>query len=233
MNTTIRKAPPVMTLMKSSVFALATACLWPVSALAGPAMLGQLTLAQDLFAYGVQQQDPILVLGAAKIAAAIPLTDTDRPVQTRPGAGAGAADDSADPDQPLPAMVTAPEMFQTAYELAEGDAALQGMIEDASVETSRGQMGGATRTLNRLQSGYVDMVRVAYEGGKLAELAILGADGANLDLRVTDEKGNTICQEQGASDKLYCAWTPATDGVFFAEVENVSPKRNSYYVLTN
>lgn len=215
--------------MKAFPIALFACALAASPVVAGPGSLQQLTLAQDLFAYGLEAQDPLLVLGAAKIAGAVHVKDVERPVDTRPGATPGT--DTGEDD--TPAMVSAAEMFAVARDLASGDEALTMMIEDAEAEGARGQVGGATRTLNRLQSGYVDMVRVEYEGGTLAELAILGADGANLDLKVTDDKGNTICAEQGASDKLYCAWTPAQNGTFFAEIENVSPKRNSYYVLTN
>ena len=215
--------------MKISALALAAALLIPTATLAGSGPLKTLALGQDLFAYGQAQQDPVMVLSAAKITGSVFIEDVQRPTQTSPGAAPG-TDDSAPAD---PTVVTAAQMYQIAYDLAEGDDALQARIEDASVEGSRGRIGGASRTLNRLQAGYIDMVRLEFEGGILAELAILGNDGSNLDLKVLDEKGNTICREQGASDKLYCAWTPTQNGVFFAEVENVSSKRNSYYVLTN
>lgn len=215
--------------MKITAVALTTALLIPTTTLAETGPLRTLALGQDLFAYGLAQEDPVMVLSAAKITGSVFIEDVARNTQTRPGATPG-SDDSTPAD---PAVTTAAQMYQIAYDLAEGDDYLQGLIEDASVEGSRGRVGGATRTLNRLQAGYVDMVRLEFEGGILAELAILGNDGSNLDLKVIDEKGKTICQEQGASDKLYCAWTPTQDGVFFAEVENVSSKRKSYYVLTN
>ncbi|MDF1803364.1 hypothetical protein [Thalassovita sp.] len=215
--------------MKSLAFALALSLVTSVSAQAQTSTVQRLTMALDLFDYGLAQADPVLVLSAAKITAAVYVKDVTRQVETRPGATP--AQDSADPSDPQ--IVSAKDMFSIAYELAEGDPYLQGMIEDAASEGSRGQVGGASRTLNRLQAGYVDMVRIEFEGGTLAELAILGDDGANLDLRIVDAKGKTICAEQGNSDKLYCAWTPAEDGVFFAEIENVSGSRNSYYVLTN
>jgi hypothetical protein len=214
--------------MKSVALAVATTLLTSTGALAETSALKQLSLAQDVFAYGLEMQDPLAVLTAAKMTAAIHLTDVERDTETRPGkTTTNTTDEAEDP------IVEAAEMFAIATEFAGGDDYLIGLIEDAEAEGSRGRLGGASRTLNRLQSGYVDMVKLEFEGGKLAELAILGADGANLDLKVTDERGNTICKEQGVSDKLYCAWTPETNGVYFAEVENVSSRRNSYYVLTN
>jgi hypothetical protein len=214
--------------MKSVAFALATTLLTSTAVWAENSAIKQLTLAQDVFAYGLDMQDPFAVMTAAKMTAAIHMTDIPRETQTRPGEQASDAAEDADD-----LIVEAAEMYAIAIEFAGGDDHLIGLIEDAQAEGSRGRLGGASRTLNRLQSGYVDMVKLEFEGGKLAELAILGADGANLDLRVSDALGNTICKEQGISDKLYCAWTPESNGVFFAEVENVSARRNSYYVLTN
>ncbi|WP_319824614.1 hypothetical protein [Thalassovita sp.] len=215
--------------MKPLAFALVATLLTSAPALAGPATLKQLSLAQDLFAYGLETQDPVIVLGAAKIAASVHVTDVDRPVETRAGDTPG--NDTGEGE--LPQVISAKDMFAVALDLAAGDETLVMLIEDAEAEGSRGRVGGASRTLNRLQSGYVDMVKVQFKGGELAELAILGTEGASLDLKVSDDKGHTICAEQGASDKLYCAWTPATDGAFFAEIENTGAKRNSYYVLTN
>lgn len=214
--------------MKLFSLALTAAIVAAPAAMAGSSALKQLTLAQDVFAYGLEMQDPLAVLTAAKMTAAIHVTDVARDTQTRPGDNASeGSDDAGD------LIVEAAEMYAIAAEFAGGDDYLIGLIEDAEAEGSRGRLGGASRSLNRLQSGYVDMVKLEFEGGKLAELAILGADGANLDLKVTDAMGNTICNEQGVSDKLYCAWTPEANGVYFAEVENVSSRRNSYYVLTN
>ncbi len=215
--------------MRTLAFALAATLMTSAPALAGAGVLEKLALAQDLFAHGLDMQDPVIVLGAAKIAASVHVTDVDRPVETRAGDTPG--NDPAEPQAPQ--VVSAQDMFAVALDLAAGDDTLVMLIEDAQAEGSRGQVGGATRTLNRLQSGYVDMVKVQFKGGELAELAILGTDGASLDLKVSDDRGNTICAEQGASDKLYCAWTPASDGAFFAEIENTGAKRNSYYVLTN
>lgn len=215
--------------MKPVAFALAALLTLPAPVWAAPSGVKQLALAQDLFAYGVDMRDPLAVLTAAKITAAIPVTELDRPVETRPGASAANQDGTEDGGLPP----SAPEMFAVARDFAGGDDYLLSLIEDAEVEGHRGAVDGASRTLNRLQAGYIDMVKVEFKGGELAELAILGAEGANLDLKITDAQGKTICIERGNSDKLYCAWTPASDGIFYAEVENLSSQRNSYYLLTN
>lgn len=214
--------------MKQIAIALAATFLTSAPAWSDTSALKQLTLAQDVLAYGLEMQDPFAVLTAAKMTAAIHVSEVERDTQTRPGQRPA---DSGEEEADL--IMDAAQMYAIAKEFAGGDDYLIGLIEDAEAEGSRGRLGGASRTLNRLQAGYVDMVKLEFEGGELAELAILGADGANLDLKVTDQNGNTICKEQGASDKLYCAWTPEQNGVYFAEVENVSSRRNSYYVLTN
>lgn len=214
--------------MKPIAIALSVALSCPTAGWAMPSSIKQLMLAQDLFSYGVEMRDPVAVLTAAKITAAIPVTDAPLPVDTRPGKAAAGKSET---DENLPP--SAADMFVMAAELASGDDYLLGLIEDAKTEGHRGAVDGASRTLNRLQAGYVDMVKVAFKGGELAELAILGAEESKLNLKITDVEGNTICVEHGQSDELYCAWTPISDGEFYAEIENLSTQRSSYYLLTN
>lgn len=214
--------------MKPIAFILSAILLRSTPGWAAPSGIKQLILAQDLFSYGVEMGDPLAVLTAAKITAAIPVTDTTLSVDTRPGKAATIPPKT---EENLPPSTA--DMFAIATELASGDNYLLGLIADAKAEGHRGAVDGASRTLNRLQAGYVDMVKIAFKGGELAELAILGSEKSNLDLKITDTKGNIICAEHDLSDKLYCAWTPESDGDFYAEIENLSDQRNSYYLLTN
>ncbi|MBL9048704.1 MAG: hypothetical protein JNK19_01145 [Tabrizicola sp.] len=131
------------------------------------------------------------------------------------------------------APVTADAMFAKAKELAADDEALQGLIEDAMTETSRGRIGGAVEWLSRLPSGQTDVWEIPFYGNSYAEVAIVGDGDTNLDVAVTDENGNVICYDVSWSDKLYCDWTPAWDGYFYVTVQNMGGSRNSYYLMTN
>lgn len=191
--------------------------------------VAQLAMAQDLYAYGVAKQDALSVLAAARITQSITPEDVERDVETKPTEGMEVSEEGEGVDSP----VTAEMMFDTAMELAGGDPAITGLIEDAKAEGARGRVGGASRTLSRLKAGHTDIFRTAFYGGQLAEIAILGDGDADLDLLVTDENGNTICLDRSYSDQLYCAFTPVWTGDFVIVVKNMGRIRNSYYILTN
>lgn len=191
--------------------------------------VAQMAMAQDLYRYGLATSDALSVLAAARIAQSIDARDVAREVETRPTEGADQAETGEGVD--APADVAA--MLDKAMELAGGDPALTGLVEDARAEGSRGRVGGASRTLSRLHAGNTDLFSVGFHGGRLAEIAILGDGDADLDLLVTDENGNTICLDRSYSDRLYCSFTPAWTGNFYVAVKNMGRMRNSYYILTN
>jgi hypothetical protein len=227
---------------------------------AAPGGAATMGLAQELYAVGVAQGDALAVLAAAKMAASVSVEEktpaalelpedvlagatkggwVDRPpVRAMSGdatvslatAGAPPADDA---EGAADAPVTADAMFAKAKELAAGDDALLGVIDDAMAETGRGRIGGAVSWLSRLPSGMTDVWEIPFYGNSYAEIAVVGVGDANLDVMVTDENGNVFCYDVSWSDSLYCDFTPAWDGYFYVTVENVGGVRNSYYLMTN
>ena len=190
--------------------------------------VAQLAMAQELYAYGVENKDSMAALTAAKITSSIEAKDVERDMETKMVEGA-MAEQGTGKDMPADADM----MYASAKEYAGGNKALLGLIDDAMSEGARGRVGGATRTLSRLRAGHVDTYRVQYFGGRQAELAIIGDGDANLDLLITDEHGNNICWDTSWTDQIYCSWWPRWDGWFNVTVENVGHIRNSYHILTN
>jgi hypothetical protein len=192
-------------------------------------MVGDLTTAQNLYAWGVAHDSAVAVAAAAEIMASIDVKDVDRKVEVAPIEGA----DTSEGGDGVDAPVDLATMLAKAKDLAAGDDQMLAMIADIEAGSSRGRIGGASRTLSRLSAGYYDTWTIPYYGGQLAELGIAGDGDADLDLLVTDENGNTICYDTSYSDRLYCSWTPAWDGYFTVIVKNMGRVRNSYYLLTN
>lgn len=192
--------------------------------------VGQLAMAQDLFAYGAASGNALAVVTAAQISMSVEVKDVEREVETKATEG---AEEIAETGEGADAPVSPEAMLAKAKQMAAGDPTLTGLVEDIEAEGARGRMGGASRTLSRLRAGKTDVFRVPFKGGRLAELAIVGDGDADLDLLVTDDNGNTICRDVSYSDKLYCSWTPAWDGYFLVGVVNQGRIRNSYYILTN
>ena len=191
--------------------------------------VAQLTMAQQLYAYGVEADDPLAMLTAARITGAISTEDVAREAKTEKIADLDITEEGEGVDAPVDAAM----MLAAAKDAAGEDPAFLALIEDAEAEGSRGRIGGPSKTLSRLRAGHTDVFEVPFYGGRLAELAILGDGDADLDLVVTDENGNTICLDRSFSDKLYCSFTPRWDGYFYVGVKNMGRIRNSYYILTN
>lgn len=192
--------------------------------------VAHLSMAQELFEYGVANKDALAVLAAARIVQSVATEDVERDKETKPTEG---MEDVAEEGEGKDKPAGLDDMFAAAKEFAGGDPSIEGLIEDAMAEGSRGRVGGATRTLSRLRAGNTDVFKAAFYGGQLAEIAILGDGDANLDLLVTDENGNTICLDRSYSDRIYCSFTPAWTGNFAIYVKNQGRVRNSYYILTN
>ncbi len=189
-----------------------------------------LAMAQDLYAWGIANDDALSVLAAARIMASIDVSDADRTPTTAPIEGAETAEAAAEGADAPP---DAAAMFAAARALAGDDAELLAMIDDAEAEGSRGRVGGPSRTLSRLRAGYYDIWEIAFYGGRPAEIWIAGDGDANLDVVVTDENGNIICFDVSPSDNILCSFQPIWTGNFYVRVDNMGRVRNSYYLVTN
>ncbi|MCR8724203.1 hypothetical protein [Frigidibacter sp. ROC022] len=196
---------------------------------AAEGVVADFSVAQKLYQWGVAHDSAVAVAAAAEMLKSIDVKDVDREVVQAAIEGADTAEEGEGADAP----VSLEDMLAKAKELAGDDAEMLGMIDDIEMASSKGRIGGASRTLSRLPAGYNDTYRVPFYGNSLAELAIVGDGDADLDLLVTDENGNTICYDTSYSDQLYCAWTPRWDGYFIITVKNMGRVRNSYYLLTN
>lgn len=191
-----------------------------------PGAVAQLALAQQLYAIGLANKDALTVLAAARLAGSIDARDVEQKKETRP------SDRAAGPEG-VDAPADAVAMLTAARDLAGSDDTLLGLIEDAEAEGARGAIGGAAKSLSRLDGGAVDVWDIAFYGNSLAELAVLGDGDSDLDLQVTDENGNEVCRDDSPTDKIYCDWVPAWNGQFKITVENTGTERNSYYLMTN
>lgn len=185
----------------------------------GVAMLAQ---AMDLYGLGQGQKDALTVLAAARLVGAVSLRMVTQKKTPEIATVAGAA---------LP--VQAGAMFAEARKLAGEDETLVGLIEGAEAEVAFGPLGVARVSPSTLASRGVDLWEIPLFGASYAELAVLGDGRSNLDVTVTDQNGNTVCLDVGATDRVFCDFTPAWNGYFTVRVENVGDGDNSYHLLMN
>ena len=194
-----------------------------------PGVVADFSVAQMLYQWGVANDSVVAVAAAAEMLKSVDVKDVEREVKQAATEGA----DTAETGEGVDAPVDLATMLAKAKELASGDEEMLAMIDDIEAESSKGRIGGASRTLSRLPAGYNDTYQIPYYGNSFAELAVVGDGDSDLDLLVTDENGNRICYDVSGSDQLYCSWTPRWDGYFIVTVANVGRVRNSYYLLTN
>ena len=222
---------PSLLLVLGAVLLVVTAATSPAGAQEGPNRLDngdwtspgpimRLNLAHDVFAIGQRRGDPILVIAAARLAAAVPVG---------PPEDAGEATDAADPPD-------LEDMLSAGRALADGEPVLIAMLDDVEATRTRGRLRGAASVMGSVaagQSQVYDGDDTVFEGGADAEIAIQGNGDSDLDLIVTDELGNEICTSAGPADREYCRWRPRWTGPFRIEVRNLGPLPSRFLLTTN
>lgn len=185
--------------------------------------VARLVLSHHLYALGRANKDPLTVLNAARLAASVTLSDTQR-----------AHDTSGDPVQIGVSNTADPaEMFGVATTLAAENEPLLDLIDASRRELNFTPLATAISTVSTLAAGQTDAWPQPFYGASLAEIAILGDENSNLDLKVMDENGNLVCLDIGPSDTAYCSFYPAQNGSFLINVGNTGTGANSYLLLTN
>jgi hypothetical protein len=185
--------------------------------------VARLVLAHHLYALGRATKDPLTVLNAARLAASVTSTDSMRAKET-----------AGDPSATAPSNpITPTQMFDTAATLAAENETLLDLIDTSRREANFAPLTSIVRTASTLPASQTETWSVPFFGASLAELAIIGDDSGNLDLIVTDEFDNQICQDIGPADTAYCSFYPAQNGTFKIIVQNTSSTANTYLFLTN
>jgi hypothetical protein len=184
----------------------------------------ELTLAQQLAIYGVENQDAMSLIVAAQIMDKYLLSDSD--VQPREATGAA-------PEGVAPVIASVTDILAAARELAGDRQDLIALIDDVEAGGSRGSVYG--------EGSYEDYIgpyaSVAYDEGFFGEeqaiVTLNGWDDTDLDLYVYDEYGNLICEGASYTSSEYCEWTPRWTGNFTIVVYNNGGIENSYSLWTN
>ena len=180
----------------------------------------QAELSARLYAAGMDQGDPVLILSAARIRKTLAPEITDR------AAIAGTAGDGA----PL----SWEEMLASAEALAGDDPALLGLIGDARDETMKGVASGPVYNIGSLANGAKDTYPpISFRADEYAEVYVEARDATNLNLTIHDAQGRLVCSDTDISHIAYCGWTPAEAGDFTLRIENQGPIAAAYALMTN
>lgn len=203
--------------------ALSLACALgaaPAAFAEAPSPVKTAELSARLFATGVEMQDPLLMLSAAKLRKTLNPAETSR------------APDDGTPATDLP--LGWEEMLAAAAPLAEGDDTLLGLIDDIRAESTKGVATGPVYNIGNIRNGKTDTyASVSFVGGEYAEVYVEAKGGADLNLTVLDAQGRLVCSDTDKSHIAYCGWRPSATEPFSIKVENRGPSGVNYALMTN
>lgn len=184
------------------------------------APLKQVQTARALFDIGLETDDPLYLLTAARLRKSVDISATDR----APDGG------TAETGAPLDWQ----DMLAAARVRIGQDAVLSGLADDIAAERSKGVASGPVYSIITIRSGGTDTYpKLPFTGGHYAEIYVEGASGTDLNVMVRDEKGRLVCSDTDISAIAYCGWRPAADGRFTIVVENQGPRGGQYSLMTN
>lgn len=177
-------------------------------------------LSARLYAMGVDQGDPMLILSAARLRKTLVPVAGDR-------AATGGATAEGTP-------LTWQEMLAEAETLAADNADLLNLIDDARAETTKGVASGPVYNIGTLGNGAGDTYPpIEFRGGEYAEVYVEAKAATNVNLTIYDDRGRLVCSDTDISHIAYCGWTPASGGTFTLKVENKGPTSAAYALMTN
>ena len=182
--------------------------------------MAQLLHAHALFDLGLARKDPLATLSAARLAAGITATDSDR---TPDPAG-----------EPVPATYpTADVMFTAAKALAKEDDLVTDLAARTAAEVTRAPTLTVIRSARGIEAGGTQVWTIPFFADTLAEVGLLGDGKANLDLTVTAADGTTVCIDTAPADRALCAFSPPEKVSVTVTVTNRSELAATYSLLTN
>lgn len=182
--------------------------------------VAQLLHAQALFDLGLARKDPLATLAAARLAAGITATDTDRIPDP--------AGDAVPATYP-----TAEFMFTATRALAQEDDIATDLTARTEAEITRTPTLTVIRSSRGIAGGAAQVYTLPFFASALAEVGLLGDGKANLDLAVTTADGTPVCLDTAPSDRALCAFSPLENATFSITITNRSDAPATYSLLTN
>ncbi len=210
--------------MRFSVLIPCFVILVATGATAAPASdspLARLRLSAELFQMARIEQDPMLMIAAAKLRAGVVASQSERMPQ---GGGEAAQAGALQTD----------DMLAEAEELAYGDETLLGLIEDIRFERAKGVSDGPIFSSARIRAGGTDSYPgLPFDGGRYAEIYIEGKGRSDLNLYVLDSQDRIVCSDTDLSDFAYCGWNPSASASYRIEVRNRGDEATDYAMYSN
>jgi hypothetical protein len=180
-------------------------------------------LAAELEDMGRAQKDSLLLINAARLYLRAGGKETKVEAERFGGGDATAKGKLATPK----------ELLDLAKTYAQGNEPIEKLIDQMVAAGLKGRTGGAKFVRDTISAKGVASFKLEFYSQEFAEAAVRGDGGGNLDLTVSDENGNVICQSKGNKEREYCSWFPRWKGQFKVTVQNQGAGASNYRLYTN
>lgn len=206
-----------------------TATAVSLGLLSAPAMAEQTSaqiaaLSAELYLTGVDSDDPLLLLAAAKLRKGLDLLPTDRTPQK----------DMDTPDMGDISPIGWEDILKVAVAMAPEDDIITTLAEDIASERAKGVKSGQLYSITSIRNGGTDTYPpLTYRGSEYADVYVEGTGQADLNLFVYDAQGRLVCSDTDISAIAHCGWTPAQESAFTVVVKNHGRGDSGYSLITN
>lgn len=180
----------------------------------------QLQLADQLAAYGRSNKDPLSLIVAAQIQKQVGA----KVIERKPDNADASAVGKADPADSVDALL------KEAKDLSKNDKTIVALADDVKASATKGRVGGGVISHGQITGKTTHNLTTRFQGGRFAEVALVGKDSSLFVLEIRDQNGNLICRD---SDPAYCSFNPIWTGPFSVKVHNMGGGLAHYRMETN
>jgi hypothetical protein len=128
-------------------------------------------------------------------------------------------------------------LLSDARRFAEGDSLMLAWADEVAeiltLSKTRGAVGGPLYAVGLLRPGASHRYEIKMEGGRWAEIVVIGDGDGDCDLYVFNERGRLIAFDEDFWDFCYVAWVPRFREVYTVIVKNNGRRASQYYIYTN
>jgi hypothetical protein len=189
-----------------------------------------LALAQQLVTYGQRTGTAEPLIAAARILIETPFSDP-----TYEGSGSAAAEgaESGEKAEEGVPRLNVSGILASARDLAGDDENMLAVIAELEASMTKGRLEGpgtGTDVVDAYSSFYY---KIAFQGGELAIVEIVGDGDTDLDCYVYDEYENLLDYDEDYTDHCILMWTPSRTGIYEIWIDNLGDVWNRFTISTN
>jgi hypothetical protein len=197
--------------------------------------VSELMLAQQLAAYGRENDSATALISAAEIVLNTPTQEASFDKTSEIDESSSSATEITNTNtNDEPPVISASKLLAEAKEIADNDQDLLSIIDDLESQgRPRGRIQGPAvdvETVSPFSSVYYT---IRFRGSRRAVVGVRGDGDTDLDCYIYDSNNNLIVSDTDYTDSCLVRWVPAWTGPFRVRVRNRGGVYNTYRMATN